>query len=64
MTLGATKSCMEKCSDQLPSKGVRDHAAAQADDVHVIVDEVDAHLAKARAASDGGAARAAALMMP
>jgi len=37
VTLGATESCLEKYSNQLPSERIRDHAAAQADHVHVVV---------------------------
>ena len=37
MTLGATESCLEKCSDQLPSDRISDHIAAQTDHPHVVV---------------------------
>jgi hypothetical protein len=37
VTLGATESCLQECSDQLPSDGIPDHVAAQADHVHVVV---------------------------
>ena len=37
VTLGATESCLEKYSDQLQSERIRDHTAAQADHIHVVV---------------------------
>ena len=37
MTLGTAESCLEKYFDQLPSDRIRDHSAAQADHIHVVV---------------------------
>jgi len=37
VTLGATEACLEECSHQFPGERIRDHAAAQAHHVQVVV---------------------------